>query len=238
MTSITPTSMPPRGPFSEQATFTPSPETSPRPIGAFDSCLGKRKFAEGDWFPGAGIPFYSFGYENDSKAKLYRTSILFTELKNQVDEMIARKHATDAKERQISAQIASQHPISFPESVDQPANASPQYQLECSKGDISEVEVVAKKGNSLPAPLTEAVLRTAYNELPAGARNAIETCVRCWREKKLGADEMLSTVSSFSGSSSTLASVFHKAQSFGQADEGEMATEDQFRELSLMAMSL
>lgn len=81
MTSITPSSLPPRGPFSEQATFTPSPETSPRPIGAFDSCLGKRKFAEGDWFPGAGIPFYSFGYENDSKAKLYRTSILFTELK-------------------------------------------------------------------------------------------------------------------------------------------------------------
>eukprot|EP00960_Hanusia_phi_P036923 752599-Hanusia_phi.AAC.2 len=208
-----------------------------------ESCLGKRKFGDADWFPGAGVPFYAFGSQDESatKTKLYRTSLLFTELKSQVDEIIARKQAMDIRERQISAQIASQHPISFPESIDEPANASPQCERLFVQGGeaIQEhCDMAGKKAECLPAPLSDSLLRAAYSELPAGACKAIETCVRCWREKKLGADEMLSTVASFSGSSCTLANVFHKVQNRDPMDEGEMATEDQFRELSLMAMSL
>jgi hypothetical protein len=82
----------------------------------------------------------------------------------------------------------------------------------------------------LPEPLTTALLSAAYKEVPSGAEKTIEHVIDCWRTSKLSAHDVIAIVKSFSGSSSVLRSLFAE-----QAQEGEVASEEQMAELARQA---
>ena len=66
--------------------------------------------------------------------------------------------------------------------------------------------------------------------MPSGAEKTIKHVIDCWRTSKLSAHDVIAIVKSFSGSSSVLRSLFAD-----QAQEGEVASEEQMAELARQA---
>jgi len=59
----------------------------------------------------------------------------------------------------------------------------------------------------LPLPLTEAVVAKALAELSQGAATALESCLECYRSKRMSSADLLSFASSTSIHSASLAAV-------------------------------
>lgn len=97
--------------------------------------------------------------------------------------------------------------------------------------DRNPAKLRAAEVAMLPRPLTRAVLEHAYKELGVGAEQSIEACLQCWRQEKLGTDELLITLKSFASQSTTLQR--HLACIMPSV-EGEVATVEQMRELTEM----
>ena len=66
--------------------------------------------------------------------------------------------------------------------------------------------------------------------MPSGAEKTIKHVIDCWRTNKLSTHDIIAIVKSFSGSSSVLRSLFAE-----QAQEGEVASEEQMAELARQA---
>jgi len=86
----------------------------------------------------------------------------------------------------------------------------------------------------LPAPLTEQVLSQAMRELNQGTARAVESCLQCYRGKRMSGDDLLSFTRSIAMHSATLSDVFRRKQA-SQCDMGEAAGADDFA--ALMALS-
>ena len=85
----------------------------------------------------------------------------------------------------------------------------------------------------LPLPLTEAVVAKALVELSQGAATALESCLECYRSKRMSSADLLSFARSSSIHSASLAAVF-KAQDVDAQDMGEAAGADDIAELMLL----
>ncbi len=161
---------------------------------------------------------------------------------SQVHNVIRQKRELYAKEREESARIAASHPLIFPASQDvghgnenngiaeAPRftsvvdDASSKHLLEAAvfsgtkSSAYAEDESSPKKnrssssGRSLPSPLSEVLLFKAMPELSKGASMSIQTCLDCWRAKRLSDSDLLSTVRSFAGSSPSLSKAFSEAE--------------------------
>ena len=201
--------------------------------------LGKRARNEEAWRPGAGIPFSHDGTPEavSLRAKMMRTSLLYSELQTQVSLALMRRRERDAREIRLSAEIAKSNPLQLPgeapahnkTAVDDASErvvASPEQ-------NTAELDVKGKPRleaeRSLPLPLTQTVLNEAFADLDAGTRASIETCMKCWRENKLPAADVLDTVKSFAGASPAL----KKAFALEEAVEGEVASTEEMREILL-----
>lgn len=79
----------------------------------------------------------------------------------------------------------------------------------------------------LPGHFTEKILGDAFRELGLGAEKSIEACLKCWREGKIGDDEMRGVFESFAGSSKALREHLMPSAS----PTGEVATPEQMQEL-------
>ena len=88
----------------------------------------------------------------------------------------------------------------------------------------------------LPLPLTEAVVAKALAELSQGAATALESCLECYRSKRMSSADLLSFASSTSIHSASLAAVF-KAQDADAQDMGEAAGADDMAELMSLLRS-
>ena len=86
----------------------------------------------------------------------------------------------------------------------------------------------------LPAPLTVDLLRAASAELSSGAVLSINTCVKCWQDKKMDSAEVISTVKSFASGSTTLKKAFAAAAPEPQ-QLGETASQEDLKALALLA---
>jgi hypothetical protein len=82
----------------------------------------------------------------------------------------------------------------------------------------------------LPGHFTQKVLGDAFKELGLGAEKSIEACLKCWREGKIGDDEMRRVFESFAGSSKALREHLTPSAS----PTGEVATPAQMQELQRM----
>jgi hypothetical protein len=82
----------------------------------------------------------------------------------------------------------------------------------------------------LPLPLTEPVVAKALTELSQGTARAVESCLDCYRGKRMSSADLLSFVRSISIHSTSLAAVF-KAQDIEQEVMGEAAGADDMAEL-------
>jgi len=194
---------------------------------------GKRT-REDAWRPGAGIPFSERGTPQDValRAKMMRTSLLYSELQTQVSLALMRRRERDAKEMRLSAEIAKSNPLQLPgEAPAQNKTAGEDTIVASPEQNTAELVVEGKPRleaeRSLPLPLTQAVLDEAFADLDAGTRASIETCIKCWRENKLPAADVLDTVKSFAGSSPVL----KKAFALEEAVEGEVASTEEMREI-------
>jgi hypothetical protein len=85
----------------------------------------------------------------------------------------------------------------------------------------------------LPLPLTEAVVAKALAELSQGAAAAIESCLECYRSKRMSSGDLLSFARSTSIHSPSLAAVFMAKDADAQ-DMGEAAGADDMAELMLL----
>jgi len=88
----------------------------------------------------------------------------------------------------------------------------------------------------LPLPLTEAVVAKALVELSQGAATALESCLECYRSKRMSSADLLSFARSSSIHSASLAAVF-KAQDVDAQDMGEAAGADDMAELMSLLRS-
>jgi len=170
-------------------------------------------------------------------AKQMRTSALFLELHGQVLEGLRRRHERDSKELKVSADIAAQHPICFPEEVLAQVTVVEKRVMsfeEKMKADALEAKSHMEASRGLPEPLTQRSLDEAFAQLPEGAQASIEACIRCWRENKLAASDVISQVKSFSGSSTVLRGLF-AAQP--EHVDLEVATPAQMRELQQLTVA-
>jgi len=86
---------------------------------------------------------------------------------------------------------------------------------------------------ALPLPLTEAVVAKALAELSQGAAAALESCLECYRSKRMSSGDLLSFARSTSIHSPSLAAVF-KAKDADAQDMGEAAGADDMAELMLL----
>jgi len=82
----------------------------------------------------------------------------------------------------------------------------------------------------LPLPLTEAVVAKALAELSQGAAAALESCLECYRSKRMSSADLLSFARSTSIHSPSLAAVF-KVKDADAQDMGEAAGADDMAEL-------
>ena len=219
------------------------------------TALGKRSVREErqgvddddfEWTPGAGVRCYVHGEPEDAarRRKILRTSLLFMQLQKQVSDAVRWRHARDAREAKVSAEIAAKHPVRFPD--DEPAKTAAAGVVEerpavtvvsfeeKMKADVREAKA-RMEADRLPAPLTHAVLDDAFKELPEGTQTAIEACIKCWRENKMAPADLLATVRAFASSSPALRMVFAGAEHCGAGERGEVATAEQMNELSRMA---
>jgi len=171
-------------------------------------------------------------------SKQMRTSAIFLELHGQVQEGLRRRHERDAKEQKVSADIAAQHPICFPgEEVLAQVTVVEKRVVsfeEKMKADALEAKAHMEASRGLPEPLTQRSLNQAFAQLPEGAQASIEACIRCWRENKLAASDVISQVKSFSGSSAVLRGLF-AAQP--ERVDLEVATPAQMRELQRLTVA-
>ena len=105
---------------------------------------------------------------------------------------------------------------------------------------------------ALPAPLSEKALCAAARELTQGPLAALNACLRCWREGRLGPAELVATARSFAASSPALRGLFSpqltsaasaaavvpmlpSAAPAATAEQSELATPEQMRELASLA---
>jgi len=82
----------------------------------------------------------------------------------------------------------------------------------------------------LPLPLTEPVVAKALTELSQGTARAVESCLDCYRGKRMSSSDLLSFVRSIAIHSASLAAVF-KAQDAEKEVMGEAAGADDMAEL-------
>jgi len=80
----------------------------------------------------------------------------------------------------------------------------------------------------LPSPLNEESLRLVLTELTHGSKRAVESCLECWKGRRLSDDDLLEFLRSISSQSSTLATLFEdnastKNRSFEIASADDMA---------------
>ena len=184
--------------------------------------------------------------KKDASLELMRTQRLFLELQNTVHSALLWRHARDAKARQESAAIAERHPIAFPDPDETPATSHDTEELvltvakkpkvlsfeEKMKADAAAAKANMEAKRSLPSPLTQLLLNDAYKQLPRGAEQSIESVIQCWRTNKLDASDVIATVKSFSGRSAVLQAIFSS-----DTPQGEVASEEQMRELASLAAS-
>jgi|EP00802_Teleaulax_amphioxeia_P026851 hypothetical protein len=208
--------------------------------------LGKRILREEtkDWTPGRGLEEAQSTTDAERAAFDRRTSLLFLELQNSVQDALRWRHARDFKARKASHEIAMRCPLPAADAVatvhlvkeELPATVKKTEVKvltfeEKMKADAAEAKARAC-ARSLPEPLTTAILSAAYKEVPSGAEQTIERVLECWRTNKLSAHDVVSTVKSFSGSSAVLRKLFAE-----QVQEGEVASAEQMLELSRLAMA-
>jgi len=194
------------------------------------SALGKRCARDGEeargWTPGLGIK--SKHADSDAKAaRDLRTSLLFLELQQSVADALEWRHARDAKARKVSTDIAARCPLVFADEASTRI-AEPVLSFEQKmKVDATAAKARAIAAQSLPAPLTQAVLSEALMQLPTGAATSISSVIQCWRTNKVAASDVIATAKSFSSSSAALCNIFATVIS-----EGEVASEVQMHELT------
>jgi len=218
--------------------MTPPPRGSPYET---EASLGKRKNSDNQdaWYPGM-----DHGPQNEQvkRSKHFNTTMLFLELQAQVKSAIDNKRKHDEKERQISLQIAKEYPIPFKPSPDfklsleeavkaqEPAARKPEM--------IGDMEYICKKKGHVepefPAPLSAEILAIVRKELHAGAVFSIDTCLKCWREKKMDLEEVLFTIRSFAKNSPALLASLEEKVSV-PVSQCEVASAEQMRELSMLA---
>ena len=83
----------------------------------------------------------------------------------------------------------------------------------CSSDD-SESNFDARKKQAaaqLPAPLTEAMVRSARAELSQGERDLLEQCITCYNSQRMSAADLLSCAKTMAPHSETLAELFRKS---------------------------
>eukprot|EP00281_Chroomonas_sp_CCMP1168_P011628 CAMPEP_0206281350 /NCGR_PEP_ID=MMETSP0047_2-20121206/39082_1 /ASSEMBLY_ACC=CAM_ASM_000192 /TAXON_ID=195065 /ORGANISM="Chroomonas mesostigmatica_cf, Strain CCMP1168" /LENGTH=934 /DNA_ID=CAMNT_0053711507 /DNA_START=68 /DNA_END=2873 /DNA_ORIENTATION=- len=101
----------------------------------------------------------------------------------------------------------------------------------------AEHPCASKKGASaldnLPAPLVAGSIPTIITELAAGSKRAVESCLDCWKEKRLSNDDLLSFLRSISSQSPTLSALFEGAQA--SQPKCEVASADDMVELRALA---
>ena len=119
--------------------------------------LGKRRVREGrwdgddfEWTPSAGVRCYMNGTPADAerRRKILRTSLLFMQLQKQVSEAVRWRHARDAREAKLSAEIAAKHPVRLP--CDEPGNAE--------RADATETADAASECPAVPVAVAVAVV--------------------------------------------------------------------------------
>jgi len=191
------------------------------------SALGKRcardvEEARG-WTPGLGMK----SKHADAKAACdLRTSLLFLDLQQSVVHALEWRHARDAKARKVSADIAARCPLVFADEASRIAEPVLSFEQKM-KADVTAAKARAIAAQSLPAPLTQAVLSEALMQLPTGAATSISSVIQCWRTNKVAASDVIATAKSFSSSSAALCKIFATVTS-----EGEVASEVQMHELT------
>jgi len=192
-----------------------------------------------EWSPGAGVEDYA-GRQPElvaRNAKQLRTSALFLQLQGQVQDALRARHERDAREHTLSAEIAAQHPLRFPDEVAEVEVDAAETRVVLSfeekmKADALDAKARMEASRGLPAPLTQRSLNEAFAQLPEGAQASIESCIKCWRENKLGASDVIATCKSFSGSSAALHALFAAQPKHVKL---EVATPAQMRELSKLS---
>ena len=157
--------------------------------------------------------------------------MLFLELQAQVKQAVQNKHKMDEAERIVSLEIAHRNPIApfVKKATPEPAHKPATLDIEA----ISATKKSLLKEPESPAPLTPKILEAARKELPAGAVFSIDTCLKCWREKKMAWDEVLFTIKTFASSSPSLLFAL-EAKLYAQP-LGEQATQEQMAELTRLA---
>jgi len=102
-------------------------------------------------------------------------------------------------------------------------------------------ETAAKRARhmpiALPKPLTDTVVAQVLSELNQGTARAVESCLQCYRDKRMTGDDLTSFMRSIAMHSQTLAQVFNKAveNKSIDIDMGEAASADDFAELMALA---
>jgi len=235
--------------------------TSPSPVGSpgINSTPVTRRI-EFDWAPGAGVPAYPFGSaeERINRERLHRTTLLFQQLEQQVQDCLKRKRAHDAREASESFKIAMAHPLKAPATTYASATAQPvlkrmrtgewhavfetaeeqaaqEQEAATPKAEVVEAIACGKKAAAhLPLALKHSELEAAYAELPKGAKISIEASLKCWRERRLGLPELLTTFKSFQSQSPVLQRALSNVSLGTEAVQCEVATPEQMRELSAL----
>ena len=181
----------------------------------------------------------------DASAELRRTENLFLELQREVRERWLWRLGRDAEQLSKSVDVATRHPITF--SGDAPSTlvcgrVRPKTSTAAVPSDSPEVRESAvnaarpdaparkakrRRQDDLPAPLTQAVLDAAYDELPSGTARCIMSVLDCWHCATLGAEDVIAIVKSVAGRSKVLQELFPPIETY----KGEIASQKQMREL-------
>jgi len=111
-------------------------------------------------------------------------------------------------------------PRAAPARRDGPANA---------KGKVSAFAM-------LPSPLDEESLGLVLAELNHGSKRAVESCLECWKGRRMSDDDLLEFLRSISSQSGTLQSLFKSCAS-AKAKSFEVASADDMAELRALADS-
>jgi hypothetical protein len=182
--------------------------------------------------------FHQYSQKNDVRL----LTILFVQ--NQVFRIVDAHQTNDLKEREISRQIAGRYPLRGPpHSACELLSSTPTICKEHSSDMKNELPHActcdSKAALSFPPPLSADAIDAALSELPAGSGIALVTCVRCWRDGRLGADEVVATARSFAGASPALAralaALAAPASPAALSPRGEVATPEEMHELVRLA---
>jgi len=225
------------------------------------SNLGKRAAhamevgQEGAWTPGTGtrLGSDSTGEAAAPRSKAMRTNQLFAALEAEVwaeaEAARAARHAHEAREWRISADIASRFPMCLDDNVHEASmsvscvggssgaakaheHAPSQPAAAVARGEDTASKAAARRaGPALPAPLTEMALEEAFSQLPQGACKTIQSVLQTWKNGWLGNGDVVETVRSFAGSSAALRDLF----SGDMEPVGEVASYADMRHLERMA---